>query len=240
MVLEPLKTFAKGAFRACGLEVRRHRFVTYSWLRTYDIATILDIGANEGQFARQIHSVLPQAKLYAFEPLPDCYARLQKNLSDIDGTVCLNFALGNTDGPKAIHMNAFSPSSSMLPMNDLHKEAFPHTTQATSTEIRVRRLDDVANELDIRDNVLIKIDVQGFEDQVILGGPTTIARAAAVIVETSFEPLYKGQLLFDAIHTLLANMGFIYVGSEDPARHPADGRILQCDSVFVKKSHKRG
>lgn len=58
--------------------------------------------------------------------------------------------------------------------------------------------------------------------------------ASILIVETSFQSLYKGQPLFGTIYNMLRQRGFAYVGSENPVRNPKDGSILQCDSVFCK------
>ncbi|GAH51052.1 unnamed protein product, partial [marine sediment metagenome] len=108
------------------------------------------------------------------------------------------------------------------------------TKNVTTQTIKIRRLDDILGELDIVDDILIKIDVQGAEDKVILGGEKLIYRASVLILETSFQPLYEGQLLFDGIYDLLREKGFVYAGSENNIRNPQDGSILQCDSVFLR------
>jgi len=102
----------------------------------------------------------------------------------------------------------------------------------------MRRLDDVAPDLQIVDNLLIKVDVQGAEDKVIAGGEETFARAAVLILETSFVPLYEGQVLFDAVYDRLRQMGFAYMGTEHIIRHPQTGRVLQCDSLFCRQEQR--
>jgi len=237
-MLKLFKAGAKTMFRACGLDVRKtSTSSTYSWLRNRNIRTILDVGANTGQFALQIHKLLPEAKIYSFEPLADCYAMLRKNMGSIADFESFNVALGNENGKCSIYRNAFSPSSSLLPMQDLHKQAFPQTVNAKLEDIEICRLDDIAHTLNFRDNLLIKIDVQGFEDKVILGGWNVIERASVLIVETSFEPLYQGQVLFDGIYTMLTAKGFEYRGGEEPLRSPEDRHILQCDSIFIRKDN---
>jgi methyltransferase, FkbM family len=57
--------------------------------------------------------------------------------------------------------------------------------------IEVRRLSDVVRELNLRDPLLLKLDVQGFEDKVIAGGEDVVARAKIIIIEVSFQPLYE-------------------------------------------------
>jgi hypothetical protein len=125
-------------------------------------------------------------------------------------------------------------------MEDLHKQAFPFTSHATIQNIEVRRLDDISDELDIVENVLVKIDVQGMEDKVIIGGEQLLSRTSIMIIETSFQTLYRNQLLFDEIYDLLRERGFVYAGSEHNIRNPQDGSILQCDSVFLRDTTKSG
>ena len=195
---------------------------------------MLDIGANTGQSASQFHRLLPDARLYSFEPLEDCYKALLKRMGHIPKFRAFNFALGDKNGQADIYRNDYTPSSSLLSMEELHKRAFPFTSHATVQEVKIRRLDDIVNELDIVENVLVKIDVQGTEDNVIMGGERLLSRASVLIVETCFEPLYKDQPLFDNIYEMLRQRGFVYTGNENPRRNPENGRILYCDSVFCK------
>ena len=234
-VIKTCKTWVKSLFRLCGLNVTViPRFEPYEWLKGKEIHTIFDIGANTGQFASQFHRLLPDATLYSFEPLEDCYNELLKKMGHVPQFRAFNFALGDVNGQAQIYRNDFTPSSSLLPMEELHKRAFPFTRHAKLQKIEVNRLDDILDELDIVENVLVKIDVQGTEDRVISGGEELLGRASVLIVETSFEPLYKGQLLFDGIYELLRDRGFVYAGGESPGRNPENGRILYCDSVFCR------
>jgi len=230
-----VKPCVKRLFRLFGLEVKRiPQFEPYDWLKGKEIHTILDIGANVGQFASQFHRLLPDASLYSFEPLEDCYNELLKKMGHNPKFHAFNFALGDTNGVTQIYRNDYTPSSSLLDMEEIHKRAYPATGHATLQEIQIRQLDDILSDLDIADNLLIKIDVQGAEEKVIMGARKALSIATVLIVETCFEPLYKGQLLFDGIYELLHSRGFIYVGSEDQRRNPENGRILFCDSVFIK------
>jgi FkbM family methyltransferase len=234
-----MKAHVKSFFRLFGLEVRRiRRFESYAWLRERQIRTILDIGANVGQFAAQIHRVLPDAMIYSFEPLADCYPQLLKNMAEVPAFHAFNFALGDRNGVERIYCNDYTPSSSLLPADDLLVQSFPFTAHATPQEIQIRRLDDLVEELALVEPILIKIDVQGMEDKVILGGETVFAKASTLIVETSFVTLYKGQALFDAVYDLLRERGFIYMGIEDIIKNPKDGRVLQCDSLFVRRDRQ--
>jgi hypothetical protein len=55
----------------------------FKWIRNLDIKTVIDVGANTGQFAAEIHAILPKAAIYSFEPLRECYDFLVDNMSHV-------------------------------------------------------------------------------------------------------------------------------------------------------------
>ena len=235
-----VKDKIKNLFRRCGLDIRRRPpYEPFEWLRDWNIRTVLDVGGNIGQFAAQIHRVLPETRVYSFEPLRDCCDQLRNVMTGVPEFQAFDFALGDTTGQTQIHRSTAPESSSLLPMGQLHRKAFPHTAQTRVETIEIRRLDDVAADLQIEDNLLIKVDVQGAEDKVISGGQQTFARASVLIMETTFVPLYEGQVLFDIIYERLRQMGFTYMGTEHIIRNPQNGRVLQCDSLFIRDTKGR-
>lgn len=205
------------------------------WLRAIGINTILDIGANTGQFAQHIRRVIPDAMIYSFEPLPDCFEQLKENLANWVNFSAFNLALGDRTGELIFQRNEYSPSSSFLKMADLHREAFPYTRNTDHVTVTTRRLDDLSQELSVKEPLLVKIDVQGYEGHVLRGGEGIIGRASVIIVETSFETLYEGQPRFDDIYRTLVSWGFAYSGAFDQLCSPQDGRPLQQDSIFVNQ-----
>ena len=205
----------------------------HDWLGSLPIRTVFDIGANAGQFAAEIRSLLPEAFIYSFEPLRDAHASLVSRMGGDERFRAFNFALGAEDSRALIHRSKFSPSSSLLPMLELHTAAWPHTGEDATEEIEVRRLDSLG--IEPESELLVKIDVQGFEDAVIAGGRETLARAAYVITEVSFARLYEGQPLYEDIYRLLTAMGFEYRGSLSQLLDPRDGRPLQADAFFARE-----
>lgn len=238
-----VRSLINGTFKPWGMELAYSHLVMaqppeaqppeaqHDWLKNLHIRTVLDIGANTGQFAAKIRSILPESFIYSFEPLPDAYASL---VSEMGGEPCFkafNFALGDENKKTMIHRSGFSPSSSLLPMLELHTAAWPYTTEVGTEEIEVRQLDTL--DFALEPGVLVKIDVQGFEDKVIAGGRATIGAAACVLTEVSFQRLYEGQPLFDDIYRMLLDLGFEYQGNWDQAPDPRDGRPLQADAIFI-------
>ncbi len=204
------------------------------WLRNMNIETILDIGANTGQFAKSMHELFPEATLYSFEPLKDCYEELLVQFKNVPQFQAFNVALGDETGIVEMHRSEYSPSSSLLSMNDLHKTSFPYTKKEILQKVDLVCLDDIASRLELRKPMLVKLDVQGYEDKVISGGKSVIGQADIVITELSVEQLYDGQPLFDEIYKTMTSMGFQYRGNYEQLCSPDDGRVLQVDGIFTK------
>jgi FkbM family methyltransferase len=223
------------ADRAAALRFRPSEANRYLWLTSLGIRTIFDIGANTGEFAQLIHGILPEARILSFEPLTEPFSTLQRNMAGIANFHAFNFALGASNLTYEMHHNDFSPSSSLLEMTDLHKASFPFTEHTISETVAVRRLDDVAWEMRAEEEILIKIDVQGYEEQVISGGEDFIARARLLIIEVSFKKLYEGQPLFNDIYQHVREKGFEYMGNFDQLLSPADGSVLQADAIFMSR-----
>ena len=219
-----------------GISVSGFLGLNRPWLLNANIKTVFDIGANTGQFASLIHEVLPEAFIYSFEPLEECYQKLKTKEREITNFKAFNIALGDTDGEIEFYRNEYSPSSSILPMADLHKQNYPFTDKEYLSKVKVARLDDIAKDLVIEGDLLIKMDVQGYEDKVIHGGRLLINRAKILLIETSFNPLYLGQPLFGDIYECLRD-DFNYMGSlyQSQTISKIDGSILQEDSIFVRK-----
>ena len=210
----------------------RNKFV---WFKELNINTVLDIGANAGQFAIEINGFLPSAHIYSFEPLKDIYIKLLKNTKRIPAIKAFNMALGESCGTMRIYRNNFSAASSMLDLADLTKDAFPFTKDTVGEEIFVSTLDDMVDtDIDVKKEVLLKMDVQGYEDKVIAGGKNTLGMTSVVLVEVCFKELYKGQMLFDGLRMKLGEFGFNFEGIIYTSLHPKTGMPLFADAVFVK------
>jgi FkbM family methyltransferase len=245
-----LKQLLKAPFRALGFDIVKRKSPCDSpkksgfaasyrpeehWLARQGIRTVLDVGAHEGQFARRIRNLLPEAELICFEPLDQPYAQLVRQFENQPRFRAIRCALGDKAGSFEIHHNEYSPSSSLLPMADLHRQSFEFAVQQKSERIEVRLLSEVARELQFEPPLLLKLDVQGFEDKVIAGSGNVLESVQVVIIEVSFRPLYLGGPLFDEIYRLLRERGFSYMGNFEQLYSPKDGSILQADAIFCRQ-----
>lgn len=212
-----------------GIDLRPHE----RWLRQMGFRTVFDVGANTGQFVGEARKIAPDAFIYSFEPLGACFEALRDARRDDPRFRAFHVALGEEPGEVTMHRNDYSQSSSLLPMAELHKRAFPETRHSTPETVQVKRLDDIVADLTIERPALLKIDVQGFEAKVIAGATETLKLADVIIVETGVEALYEGQALFDDVYRMLYDRGFRYRGNHNQLLSPDDGRVLQADAFFT-------
>lgn len=206
-----------------------------AWWKAFAFDTVVDVGANTGQFVHLATSLFPGAQVFAFEPQADVYRVLERGVAALARVHCFNAACGDRDGTDVFFQNDFSPASSLLPLAATHRAAFPFATAVREERVHVTRLDDALAPYGPLGRTLVKLDVQGSEDRVIAGGRKTIGAASVVIAEVSFVALYQGQPLFEDILASLAASGFRFAGYLDQLVHPQTGQPLQADAVFVRR-----
>ncbi|XWW48098.1 FkbM family methyltransferase [Fibrella sp. USSR17] len=229
-----LKNPAMNKWRKHEFDYKQYLKFSQPWLSKYCFKTVLDIGANIGQSAIAFSLAFPEAKIHSFEPLPDCYDKLKYVAEQLPNVTAHGYALGRETGEISFERNAYSPSSSLLKIARNHINHFPHTGSTISMSVPVVRLDDYISQLSIKEDLLLKIDVQGYEHHVIEGGKQVLAKSKVVIIETSFEVLYDNQPLFNEVYASMLELGFTYMGSFDQLKSPITGQILQQDAIFIK------
>src|SRR5882724_7629055 len=208
----------------------------YKWLQDYNFKSIIDIGANQGQFSDKMRILFPRATIYAFEPLPGVFEKLKTNFAADKLFKSFNLGLGDSEGELEFWENEYSPSSSFLNMAELHKNNFEEAVESRKVTVLVDTLDHIFVAENFAQPLLIKLDVQGFEDKVIRGGINTLQKASVIICELSFVQLYKGQSLFAELFEEFRRMGFDYAGSMEQLRSPESNQILQADGILIKQS----
>lgn len=208
------------------------------WLMSCQFKTIVDIGANEGQFSEKIRILFPEASIYAFEPLQDVFEKLTANFKDDKKFFPVPLGVGDQPGKVDMFRNESTASSSLLEMTEAHTGSFVEAVDTTMEKIEITTLDQYFLDKELEDPLLVKMDVQGLEAAVIAGGEAFLKQADMILTEVSFEELYKNQPLFDEIYHKLTALGFSFAGCYEQLRRPADNRILQADAIFLKKEVK--
>lgn len=205
-------------------------------LARWDIAAVIDVGANRGQFAQMISRFFPSAQLHCFEPLEGPYRELSSWAQTQNGRVtCYQLALGDQEQDAAMHVHQdHSESSSLLHATETCHRLYPQTQKEHITKISVSTLDITLAHLlgSFPREILLKLDVQGFEDRVLRGGQHVLSRCRAVLLEAGLDQLYEGQADFRELVQLLHDAGFRYAGNLHQA-YREDGRVVYIDALFV-------
>ena len=226
--------------RALGLKRRGGTPETFwkldhPWFHQLGIKTVIDVGCNEGQFAITARQLLPTAYIYSFEPIPDCLARVQQRFKDDSQFQILDCALGDQPGNASFTVSDITGASSLLAMGKVQAKYFPESLKKRTIPVKVETLDSITASLALSDPIFLKIDVQGFEKQVLAGGQDTLRRVKLVMLEASFEPFYEGQALFDDIYAMLRAAGFSLLDSFNMMHAPDNGQALQADFIFIRR-----
>ncbi len=198
--------------------------------------TVLDIGGSHGQFAREALRYFPDAPIYSFEPIPECYEELLALREQIPNLQPMNLALSDHDGEQELWLSAYRDSSSLQEMLPAHVEAWPHTAVEAKITVRLARLDAIAPTLDLKEPIFAKMDVQGHELAVIRGGRETLSRCQRVMLECNFAPLYQDQPTFNEIYREMRSMNFCFDGFIGNLRHPRTLELLSADAIFYKST----
>lgn len=205
-------------------------------LKRLELRSVIDVGANDGQFAKYVRKRIPEATLYCFEPLPQAFAKLSDWANSKRDVHVYNIALGETSGTAEMLLHSdHSPSSSILATTTLSTELYPFTKNQERIEVKVERMDDVLSgvSMHVKPPYMVKLDVQGFEGSVIRGGNSIFSSAAACIVEISLDGLYEGQSTFKEIFGELDALSFRYAGNLSQV-YANDGHVIYLDAVFVR------
>jgi FkbM family methyltransferase len=235
------KTLAKKLIKQVGFEIRRYSLNTSEIARLkhlldyHNIDLVFDVGANVGQYATFVREIGYSGRIISFEPLSSAYSQLQiLSSKDQLWEIAPRTAIGNEESEITINIAANSQSSSVLPMLNTHLIGAPESAYCGSEIVPLRKLDTIGQNYISSDThaIFLKIDVQGFEKQVLEGGTQILPLVKGIQIELSLVPLYQGQLLFKQMLEIMEKLGYelhlIIPGFTDQTT----GRLLQMDGIF--------
>ncbi len=201
--------------------------------RTENAPQVVDVGAYHGEFARAVIRVRRDAKIHCFEPIPSARAILEDRLRSYTNIKIYSSGIGDSDSAETLNVNEFGAASSMLHVTPLCIENYPVVSTTTSAQsVQMRRLDSVfpTGAFD-----LLKLDVQGYEREVINGAQELLGRTSWIITEVSFAPLYDKGVLVDEVCELLRRAGF-QLETAFGWSNGQQGYPLQADFLFSRQA----
>lgn len=230
MKLLPTRGFRRGLRHGVAAAVEHHTL-----LKGMALGTLVDVGANVGQFsllARTLHS---NVRIHAFEPLSRPAEKFAHLFGEDSRTTLYRCAIGPEAVVGSMYVSARDDSSSLLPITEEQVRFAAGTAMVGTEQVTVKRLDDILAVTDIVGPAMLKLDVQGFELSALQGCGRLLDVMDFVYVEVSFITLYSGQALADEIVQFLLARGFTLAGVNNPVFDRA-GRCVQSDFLFSRRA----
>jgi len=156
--------------------------------------TVLDIGSNKGQFILLIEKLFNDDKdIYSFEPINEILEKQKNFFLNKKNISFFNFALGEKSSKKILNITKRKDSSSFLEINNIIKNSDYLTEE--KREIEVKSLDELMKNKNLIKPILAKIDVQGYELEVLKGSKNFLKQIKYIIIEVSEDKIYTEQAL---------------------------------------------
>lgn len=184
-----------------------------------DNPVIVEAGAYDGRDTQKMVSQWPQCIVHAFEPLPEIFERLEKNIAHLSQVHCYPLALSNHTGTALFYISerpekpgvASQAGSLHAPKERLKKSPliFPRTTQ-----VQTYTLDDWAYEYAIKSIDLLWLDTQGHELAIMQASPQMMHKVKVVLAEVPFGENYEGQPSYEDVVKWMTSHGFKHVGRD--------------------------
>jgi FkbM family methyltransferase len=190
--------------------------------------TVIDIGAYVGNWSRMAARLFPSARFFLIDGNPEHEKFLQKAQLEIPAKSDLAICLLGPQEKGDVVFYQLDSGSSVLPELTTYQKKAVHLPMQTLDQFLASRPYELP--------VLLKLDVQGFELEVLRGGLKTLAAAEVVILETSLLPYNEGAPLFPEVVGFMAEAGFAVYDFCGQFRRETDQTLFQTDVVFVRNA----
>lgn len=235
-----LRRRVKGLLRGLGWNIGRYdrladpTAVRATLLAESRVDTVLDVGANAGQYGRQLRDAGFRGRIVSFEPLAAAHAALAAAAGRDPDWLAVRCALGAERATLQLNVAGNSWSSSLLPMLPAHRSAAPESAYVGVEAVTVSTLDEMLPQVCAADSrCFLKIDTQGYTLQVLAGASGSLARMAGLQLELSLVRLYADEPLMAEVLEYLAERGFRLVHVE-PEFRDSRGFLLQVNGLFAR------
>ncbi|WP_337042632.1 FkbM family methyltransferase [Emticicia sp. 17c] len=235
-----IKKFAR---KYLNLELRRFNVMNSPFalikhlLESHQIDLLLDVGGFVGTYGEEAREMGYKGELISFEPIKASFDKLKSKADKDPKWSCQNIGFGTKSEALTINIAGNFASSSLLGMHKNHTDLAPDTAYQATETIQIRRLDEVITpEIAQKyQSIYLKIDVQGYELNVLAGATALLPYIQVVQAEISFVPLYEQGPLYHEVISKLDSLGFELFTILPELKDPKNGRLMQGEGIFVRK-----
>lgn len=191
---------------------------------------VLDVGANRAQWSRLVAAIFTGARFTLVEPQAEMRADLAAFCSAHPGSRHIEAGAAAAMGERVLTLWDDLEGSSCLPTPEAALES-----SGKQRRIPVITLDSLVEQSGGRVPELVKLDVQGFELEVLKGAGSLLGRTEMFVLETSLFRFLPGQPLFHEVVGFMAERGYLVYDFPGFLRRPLDGALGQVDVAFVRQ-----
>ena len=199
---------------------------------------IIDVGALDGWFAKSVMRFNTSSKIISFEPLKSQVPFLEElKLRFPERYSFENFALGNKIGNALINEIQTKGLSSLKPLENDHYNSWGfNTSTVKSYEVGILTLDEYIKQREIKQNLFLKIDTQGYEMEVLLGARELLKNGQIqfISIELMTEQKYKEAKLYDEIISFLWSLNFHIIDINRGGYNVKENFLSEFDVIFKK------
>lgn len=206
-----------------------------TFLDVHHVDLVVDVGANEGQFARNLRQRGYKGQIWSFEPISSVFDSLQSYAQADKQWQTSRTAVGAEPGEATINVSRHTVFSSIKNLTDAATAFDPNSGIERVEVVPVATLDNLLASSPAT-SVFLKVDTQGFEREVLQGATRTLARVAGMQLELPVEIFYHGTWTFIEALTYLDALGFVpgQFRMVNPMRSdPSSGAEFDC--IFRRK-----
>lgn len=189
------------------------KFILKKFTAKNEVKCCIDGGAHLGETSLTLVDAFPEAIIYSFEPEPDNYKVLCKNTAGYPSITALNLALGEADKVVTFYKNYNSQTGSLLAGADGCTKYVDKAEQMQLLEkidVEMTTLDDWAENNKISSIDLIKLDLQGYELNALMGAKNLLKNKKVnfLFFEVNFVPAYENQAQLSELYEFVTKMGY--------------------------------
>ena len=229
----------KGAFKAFlfwpKFSLASYMIVNRLKLNGVKPKTIIDVGANVGQFTISAYKLFNKVSILSIEANDEILNELKINTYGLEGVEVISTAVGDFDGKTNFFINLDSQVSSLLKIGSDRKSIFPKSVVLKNKNIPIVTIDSLLKQRIVQEPILLKLDVQGAEEKVLIGAEASLMKIKWILIEISFLNLYHGEPTLDNLNDKMSAKGFKFVGVMNYHMSPDCKKIIEMDALFVRQ-----
>ena len=221
-----------------------HKFLI-TYIQKKEELNIFDVGANTGQSIERFRKIFPNSKIYSFEPDPKLFKILKNKYENHKNIILKNFGLSDENAKREFFSHKYNTINSFIEIDKksklfnsrlLNVNLKDNVNFTEKVILETKKLDDLVFKEDLKHIDILKIDTQGFEDNVLNGSKQFLKdnKISIIELELILGFGYKKELSFYSIEKILQEFDYKLIAI-DQGSNVLSYSNYQVDLIYVKR-----